>query len=202
MTEWLGRIDLSPINGRDRVPNCDFDMTNTIPHFDAFGLALREIRAEDAHSWFDYLRIPEVVRLNSWNVSAVEDMQAIIEKMSANAVNRPLRFALAATATDRLVGTIGFHSLSIENASAEIAYDLAPEYWRQGIMSAACEPLIRWGFDALQLNRIQGCAMVGNHASARILEKNGFRLEGVLREFRVARGRPSDFRVYSRLRSD
>jgi len=177
-------------------------MINTIPHVDGFGLSLREIRAEDAQSWFDYLRIPEVLQLSSWNVSVVEDLQANIEKMSANAVNRPLRFALAATDTDQLVGTVGFHSLSMENASAEIAYDLAPGYWGRGIISAACAPLIRWGFDALQLNRIQGCTMVGNHASARVLEKAGFRLEGILREFRVARGRPSDFRVYSRLRSD
>jgi ribosomal-protein-alanine N-acetyltransferase len=202
VAERLESINLFIVNGTNHLLNFDFDMTNTIPHFAAFGLSLREIRAEDAASWFGYLRIPEVVRLNSWNVSAVEDMQAIIEKMRANAASRPLRFALVAADTDRLVGTIGFHSLSIENASAEIAYDLAPEYWGRGIISAACEPLIRWGFNSLQLNRIQGCAMVGNHASARILEKTGFKFEGILREFRYARGRPSDFWVYSRLRSD
>ena len=44
--------------------------------------------------------------------------------------------------------------------------------------------------------------MVGNERSVRVLTRCGFRHEGLLRGFRMVRGRPGDFDIFSRLATD
>jgi ribosomal-protein-alanine N-acetyltransferase len=109
---------------------------------------------------------------------------------------------LAVRDSGELVGTIGFHSIVSKNRVAEIGYDLAPRLWGKGIISQACRVVVEWGFEQFGLNRIQAAVMVGNTASARILEKCDFVFEGTLRQFRIARGMPRDFWMYSKLRQE
>ena len=48
------------------------------------------------------------------------------------------RLAIISDLVGELIGTIGFHTVSDVNRTAEIAYDLAPDYWGRGIASAVC----------------------------------------------------------------
>jgi RimJ/RimL family protein N-acetyltransferase len=59
----------------------------------------------------------------------------------------------------------------------------------------AARALLRWAFDALDLNRVQAETDIRNVASARVLEKLGFVCEGTLREDRVVNGEVSDSRA-------
>ena len=49
-------------------------------------------------------------------------------------------------------------------------------------MSEVVQVMVKYGFEKLALNRIYAYHMVRNPASGRVLEKNGFRLEGVMRQ--------------------
>jgi len=98
-----------------------------------------------------------------------------------------------------LVGSIGFHSVSPPNRSAEIAYTLHPDHWGRGIASRCCNAVADWGFSNQGYVRIQGTALDTNLVSMRVLEKCGFLLEGKLRNFRIVRGKPRDFWMYSRV---
>ncbi len=69
-------------------------------------------------------------------------------------------------------------------------------------MSATVQAVMKWGFEVLEINRIQATVMAGNLASARVLEKCGFQKEGTLREYKICRGQPRDFWMFACLRRD
>lgn len=102
-----------------------------------------------------------------------------------------------------LVGGIGFHDFSLgKSHSAEIGYWLAKEYWGKGIMSQAARKVADFGFKELGLERITAAVFHFNLGSARVLEKSGFKLEGVLRNHYKKDGRIFDGKLYAKIKSD
>ncbi len=66
--------------------------------------------------------------------------------------------------------------------SAGIGYWLGRAYWNKGIMTEAIREITRYGFNKLGLKRIQAGTFPQSRASQRVLQKNGFKLEGILRK--------------------
>lgn len=86
------------------------------------------------------------------------------------------------------------------NRTAEIAFDLCPSVWGQGIAQSLCETAVQWAFERLGLVRIQAVVLETNLRSARTIERSGFQREGYLRHYRLVRGQPGNFWVYSIIR--
>nr|WP_297525671.1 GNAT family protein [uncultured Roseateles sp.] len=166
------------------------------------GIGLRQIERSDGQAWFEYLRLPEVHERTSWNVQSPVDLDPLFDTYESNIPTSPRRLAVVDLDSSRLVGTIGFHTISDINRTAEIAYDLAPPYWGRGLATRLCDRVTRWSFDTLGLVRVQGTVLVGNERSDRVLMRCGYQHEGLLRSFRMVRGRPRDFNMYSRLSTD
>lgn len=82
----------------------------------------------------------------------------------------------------------------------EIGYWLAEPLWGRGIITEAAGLITQFGFDEWGATRIQAFVFDWNPASARVLEKNGFVLEGRLRGAVHKDGRTGDCLAYSRLR--
>jgi RimJ/RimL family protein N-acetyltransferase len=100
---------------------------------------------------------------------------------------------------------IGWCSLSRWNPnhrSASLGYCFSDAAWGHGYATEAARELLRWAFDALDLNRVQAETDTRNVASARVLEKLGFVREGTLREDCVVNGQVSDSWVYGLIRRD
>jgi RimJ/RimL family protein N-acetyltransferase len=57
-----------------------------------------------------------------------------------------------------------------------------------------------WAMAELHLERLQATVLDFNTASARVLEKNGFMAEGVMRRAVVKHGRVHDLRLFARIR--
>ncbi len=72
--------------------------------------------------------------------------------------------------------------------------------WGQGLATEALSALVQWGFETLNLNRIQAGLDTRNPASARVLEKVGFRREGTMLEDCIVNGEVSDSWIYGLLR--
>ena len=172
------------------------------PASDIEGVALRQIELTDCEAWFDYLRLPEVFERTSWNPTSVDDLRITMERYLDDDPTSSMRMAVVDQSTGRLVGTIGLHTVSDVNRSAEIAYDFAPSHWGRGLATRLCETVATWSFNALNLHRLQATVMVGNERSIRVLQRCGFRHEGLLRGFRMVRGQPGDFNIFSRLATD
>jgi [ribosomal protein S5]-alanine N-acetyltransferase len=166
------------------------------------GIALRQLEMDDAAAWFDYLRLPEVFERTSWNLRSVDDLRGSLEDCLQAGPASPRRMAVVDVPTGRLVGTIGLHTVSDVHRSAEIAYDFAPTHWGRGLATRLCRAVTAWSFETLALHRLQATVLVGNQRSARVLARCGFRHEGLLRGYRMVRGRPGDFDLFARLSTD
>lgn len=66
--------------------------------------------------------------------------------------------------------------------SAEIGYFIGEDYWQKGIASAAVKLITNYGFEQLQLCRIHTGVFEFNHASMRVLEKCGYKKEGIFKK--------------------
>lgn len=100
---------------------------------------------------------------------------------------------------------LGWCSLSRWNPdfrSAAMGYCYHESSWGHGYGTEAARALLQWGFDALDLNRIQAETDTRNVASAHVLEKLGFVREGTLREDCVVNDDVSDSWVYGLLRRE
>jgi [ribosomal protein S5]-alanine N-acetyltransferase len=160
---------------------------------------LRELRADDLERWFAILSQPIVYEHTSWNVSTPADLRHYVDGQAAPTPSSAVRFAIVRRDGGELIGSAGFHTVSSQNRTAELAYDLAPEVWGQGIARAACESLTRWAFEPMGLLRVQATTLISNTRSQRVLDACGFEREGLLRRYRMVRGRPGDFWMYARL---
>ena len=81
-------------------------------------------------------------------------------------------------ADGQIVGSISVERMADENrAAGVIGYMILTPFWSQGIGTEAVRKICGMAFQELALERIIGEVFPENLASARVLEKNGFRLE-------------------------
>ncbi len=92
----------------------------------------------------------------------------------------PVHFAIR-NSTSELIGGLGFEGL-VRGHTAEIGYWLGRPFWGQGIMTDVLRAATRFALDEWQLIRISANVFDFNLASVRVLEKNGYQREGVLRK--------------------
>lgn len=116
--------------------------------------------------------------------------------------SRGEKFQWIIEADDLPVGWITLVVSNWEHGLAEVGYALSTRYQGRGIMAAALAELLRDLFTRSSIERLEARCAVGNTASARVLEKLGFTLEGRLREYFRLRGRRVDNFLYSLLRSE
>lgn len=90
----------------------------------------------------------------------------------------PTLFALIVREENQLIGYCGFyHQVVDEKDEIEIGYRIHPEYWNRGIATEAARAVRDYAADVLQLERVISLIHPDNHASRRVAEKNGMRLE-------------------------
>lgn len=160
-------------------------------------VSLRPIVAADLPAWAAILRLPAVYEHTSWDLQSVEQLLPSVWAPEARTDSTQLRLAIVLKDSGAFVGTIGFHSVYPQNCSAELAYELAPQVWGRGIAARMCRELTSWGHSTAGLTRIQATVLVSNERSIRVLERCSFEREGMLRSYRMVRGRPGDFYMYS-----
>lgn len=174
----------------------------TAPTVDFLNISLRQLERTDITAWYAYLSNSEVTQHTSWNLRSEEDLLPLFDEIESTHSTSIRRLAIINQTSGDLIGTIGFHSISEANRSAEIAYDLAPAYWGKGIASAVCSSVTQWAFTEYGFVRVQGTVLETNRGSAQVLVKCGFQYEGKLRAFRMVRGRPGNFEMYAILNTD
>ena len=109
------------------------------------------------------------------------------------------KFAIANS--KEAIGGIGIELQSgNQRRSAAIGYWLAEPFWSQGIMTLAAGAMTDYAFAEFDLVRIYTTVLDWNPASARVLEKAGYSLEGRLRKSVVKDGKLVDQLLYAIVR--
>jgi len=161
------------------------------------GFVVRPAVPEDAAAWASYACLPEVKEYTSSTFETVEDVRMAIERILASSPNLATRFMLVEEGSTTIVGSVGFHTVSLQNGTAEVTYDVAPSHWGRGIATSACRAATVWAFEVAGWHRVQATTLLLNLRSRRVLEKVGFKREGLVRNFRLVRGKPADYWLYS-----
>ena len=91
---------------------------------------------------------------------------------------------------------------SAENHSAELGYSYSREHWNHGYATQALNAVVDAAFRSLPLNRLEAQHDIRNPASGRVMQKCGFRREGILRNRMINKGEYVDVVLYAILRSD
>jgi ribosomal-protein-alanine N-acetyltransferase len=194
-------VDKRPheVNGISRAfPN--------IPTHETERLILREVRAEQQR--FLALKAPVNQAQIFLNIKNDEDWQH--ERNKAKLGLRTWNtsscwFMLFDKASGSPIGSCGFHNWFLIHRRAELGYVLIEERWKRlGLMSEALKFVIPFGFNQLNLIRMEACISPENKASLSIIEKFGFQQEGLLRQHYTPKGSnsPEDSILFSLLESD
>lgn len=110
-------------------------------------------------------------------------------------------FALELRATGEFVGGMGL-TLERRFDRAEVGYWLGHPYWGLGLATEALAAVLRFGFEALSLNKIYATHIASNLASGRVMQKNGMVKEGELVQHTKRDGQYHDLWQYRLTSSD
>ncbi len=89
---------------------------------------------------------------------------------------------MADAGTDRCLGLVSYHDGHIRGKRVAIGYIIDPARHRQGIATEAVSAMLDFCFGELGLHRVQAFIIPDNTASRALVEKLGFRNEGLLRD--------------------
>lgn len=111
------------------------------------------------------------------------------------------RIVRAIIVDGKVVGSISVEQMmDVRSKDAEIGYMLDTDYWGQGVMTDAVREICEIAFRELDIIRITGMVYEPNVASARVLEKNGFVLEGVLKNAVVKDENIYNLRIFGKVK--
>lgn len=163
----------------------------------------RELKAEDEGAILALYSNPEVTRFCDVPTLSNRAQAQLLLQGFCNEFGRDtgLKWAITRKGAPRMIGLCGVGWYG-HNCSALLGYDLHQDYWNRGIMTEAVERVVRYTFEQAGVNRLTATTVLDNPASARVLQHNGFREEGILRDWAFWKGQFKDLRCFSRLRKD
>jgi ribosomal-protein-alanine N-acetyltransferase len=110
---------------------------------------------------------------------------------------------LVRRADQALLGAITLDNIRRGPAQAgTLGYWIGQPYARQGYMREAIAGVVHHAFDRLDLSRIEAACLPENQASRALLEKCGFKYEGVAQSYLQINGRWRTHVLYAQLRAD
>ena len=178
-------------------------MIDNFPELNTERLSLIEIKQNhlnDYYKLFSNERVTEYY--NIIPLSNENEAQKYLEWFE-NRFNEKLgiRWGIAFKGEKNIIGTLGFNNFQ-KNHRANLGYDLRFDFWNKGIITEALKEIIKFGFNELEINRIEAEVMQGNIASEKVLVKLGFKREGVLRDWMYWNEKHYDMTMFSLLRRE
>lgn len=152
---------------------------NPFPEIKTERLILRKIKESD-YDIILFLRSDKIVtkfidRPENRKTRNKTDAIKFIKEISENVKNnKSISWGITLKNNPEIVGTICLWNFSNDRKMAEIGYDLNPAFQRKGIMNEALKSVIHFGFNKLNLNKVEAFTHKENESSIRLLENNGF----------------------------
>ncbi|HSQ58847.1 MAG TPA: GNAT family N-acetyltransferase [Acidobacteriota bacterium] len=186
------------------TPAATFARGDRLPTLETERLRLRHLTERDVPALFAVFSDPEVMRY--WSSppqqSEAEAARLLEEIHEAFLTRRLFQWGVARREDDFVIGTATLFRWDRAHRRAEIGYAIARPSWGKGFASEAVRELIRFAFRELDLHRLEADADPRNAASLRVLERHGFRREGLLRERYHQLGEIQDAAILGLLRRE
>lgn len=158
----------------------------------------------DAEAIFRIRGDYEVVKHNTGKAYiSIDQAKALIEIIAEKyEEQKEIRWGITLKPDQTVIGMCGYNYWHREDFRASVGYDLARAHWGKGIMSEALGAVVRFGFEHMNLNRVEADVSAENPASVRVLEKMGFQLEGRQRQQYFQDAAFHDLLMYGLLRGE
>ena len=148
-------------------------------------LILKEYRKEDTAEYFNLTSCKQVWQYSTFTplsdiAKSEQQLTEIIQNYSITGCGF---MALREKASNRYIGEAGIIHYNENTNRCEIGYNLLPQFWKKGFATEITLSLVKYAFETMLAERIEALVIQDNIGSCRVLEKAGFRLEGVLRNF-------------------
>jgi len=170
---------------------------------------LRPMRMDDFDEWVA-LRHASEAFLAPWEPLRTGDefdraawRRKVLASRNDARLDAAYGYLVFSRAHDIMVGglTLGLVRRGVAQ-TCTLGYWMGAAWAGKGLMSDAVDTVCRHAFSHLRLRRIEAACLPHNHRSRRVLEKNGFQLEGLAREYLCIAGVWADHVTYARLASD
>ena len=164
---------------------------------------LRAVEEEDIDMLRELTNSPDFEKMIvGWSFPISKREQAEWFANAKNGLQR-IRYTIV-TKEDGPVGMIGLRDIDWKNGSASgLGMRIAKKEIRtRGLATDAWMTLMRYAFNELRLNRVNGSALSYNKASLRVCEKVGFKIEGTQRQAVYKDGQFHDVILMGCLRQD
>ena len=103
--------------------------------------------------------------------------------------------------SSQLVGGVAFAHQKL-NHSGALSFWTGTEFWNLGYCSEAIKRILFQAFTSWEINRIFAYHFLFNKGSEKVMQKNGMKFEGILREYKYKKGQFYDVGLYAILKSD
>lgn len=167
-------------------------------------IRLRKLKLEDISVIYDIYSNEDSSKLDDWiPYTKIEEAEALINKSNKDFINKSeLRYGIEDVTRNILVGSCGIFGFDEWNKKCMLYYQIHHNERNKGYASEAVKLLVRYAFYDLKSNRIEAYITPGNDSSIRVLEKNGFINEGLLRQMEFYKGQFWDGIVMAILKRD
>ena len=175
-----------------------------LPKLETERLILRKITLDYVEDMHQYGSDDEVSKYVTWNThETISDTKGFVEFVLSKYENNEVApWGIESKEDGKFIGTIDFVWWQPNHKIAEIGYVLSKDYWGKGLISEAAKKIIQFGFEEMDLVRIQARCNIENIGSARVMEKAGMSFEGIIRKGIYAKGEHHDLKMYSILKEE
>ena len=148
-------------------------------------LTLRPMTITDAQSLHAIMSDAEVMAF--WDMSEIEDIELTIEILKSQLADMKAKkssyWAMTRTEDGLFVGCCDLSEIDRWHHRAEVGFIVSKAFWGDGYAQEAMEAVVDHAAQAMKLRRLTARTHLGNFRSVKLLEKLGFRQEGLLRGF-------------------
>jgi ribosomal-protein-alanine N-acetyltransferase len=168
-------------------------------------LLLRKFEYIDDENMLKYwISDPKIQSLYSEPVySTKQEVKELLDKyIGSYERNDYYRWAIILKETDECIGQIAYFLVDNQNHFAEMEYCIGSHFQRKGFATEAGKAVIQYGFDKINLHKVQICHKSINIPSRKVIENCGLIYEGTLRHFFYMDGEYIDRLYYSILKEE
>lgn len=146
-------------------------------------IRLRAREPEDEPQLHEWFNDPDVTEFLSVKYPVSHHMEKSFLERAKDVGYHNANFAIVTRSDGRMIGGCGFEKVSPEDRHAELGIAIGDKaYWDGGYGTDTMRALCRFGFEIMNLHRIQLDVYAGNARAQHVYEKVGFRVEARKRQ--------------------
>lgn len=157
-------------------------------------IVMRELKETDTPDIFEFASNPNVKRYIGWPLmNSLEETETFVNTLIKRHEDKTHVYgAVVEKASGKVIGTGMLFGFDDDAKHAEVGYVFSEVVWGKGYGSKVTSWLISYGFETLKRRKLFARVVSGNEGSMRVLEKNGFTMEGTIKEMYCIEGELRD----------